>query len=180
MFPKDLRFHLFTVLFYAAGVTLLGRHFQPAFLLFWLGATIGTGLLYLDPLVSVYLASSESVLAQEVKKLLKEKRFKELALTALTYHLRQEQPLLHSALFQIALTVLGFYIVTSSSSLFGAGLLVGMTLHLIKDEAGKWGSPQELNKMLFWNIHRQISEKEQKIYLGVIWAAFSLETIFLL
>lgn len=95
-------------------------------------------------------------------------------------HQAPEQPLLHSALFQATLTFLAFYIVTSSGSFFGSGLVMGMVLHLIKEEIGESKNPERLNRILFWNIQREITAKEQKIYLGVIFTLFVLETIFLI
>jgi len=177
---KEILHHLAVALCYTAFVTLLGRHFHLKFSFFWLGGLSGTLLLYFDPLISAYLSSSELPLFLEIKQMFAQKKFKEAVLTAFVHHQEQEQLILHSALFQVALTILSFYIVTSGGSLLGSGLVMGMALHLIKGEIENWRNPEKLNKMLFWNIQREVSPREQKIYLGVIFAFFALETILLI
>lgn len=141
---------------------------------------IGSLILYFDPLISAYFALSETPGVQKAKQAIKQKEYKEVFLLAFSHQQNLEQSILHSALFQFALTALSFYIVTSSGSIFGSGLVMGMTLHLIWDDVAGWRIPAQLNKMLFWNIHREISYREQKIFLGIIFALFSLETLILI
>lgn len=177
---KEIFSFLLAVLIYAGLVTLLGGHFYFGFMLFWVGGIVGILLLYFDPLVSAYLTSTEAPFSQELKQMIGQKRFEEALKETFVQHQAQEQPLLHSALFQVALTLLAFYVVTSSGSLFGSGLVMGMVLHLVKEEVGESKNPERLNRMLFWNIHREITAKEQKIYLISIFTVFALETLLLI
>ena len=180
MVKKDFLSHLLVAGLYALVVTLLGRHFQPEFLLFWFGTMMGAVLLYFDPLVSAYLTSQTTPLYQEIKELVRQRKFGKLLVKELPSHHEEESSILHSALFQVTLTILAFYIVTSSGSLLASGLVMGMVLHLVRDEVEEWKETEKLKRQLFWNIHRPISDKELKIYLSVVLAAFGLEAILLL
>lgn len=179
MFRSKFLHQLLVAFSYAVIVTIAGSNLRVEFLLFWLGLAAGTFILYFEPFISAYLSSPSTLLSQEARQILKAGKFKGIFSFALN-HQQQEQPILHSALFQVALTVLGFYVVTSTMSLFGSGLVLGMALHLIGEEIAARTDWQRLNRMLFWNIKRPVSEKEQKIYLGIIFALFGLETLLLI
>lgn len=180
MLKKEIFPYLGAALLYALFVTTLGRNFYPLFSLFWLGTVVGVLILYLDPLAAAFLTSPQLPFSQKIKQMMKEKRYKEVTCEVILYHPLQEQPLAHSALFQTVLVLVSFYLVTSSGSLFGAGLVLGMVLHLVRDDLKLWKNPDKLKKMLFWNIHRSFSDKEQKIFLGGIFLFFGLETILLI
>lgn len=178
--PKNEAYsHLLTTLFYSALVTILGRHFRPEFLIFWVGTAFGALLIYLDPLVSTYFSTPQSPLLNEARSEFKQKKFKKLFGDLVTHHQALQNPLLHSALFQFALALLSLYVVTSTANFFGAGMVMGMSLHLIKDELALRHNSERLKKILFWNIHREISPKEQRIFLGAVFTLFGLETLLL-
>lgn len=179
MFRSKFLHQLLVAFSYAVIVTIAGSNLRVEFLLFWLGLAAGTFILYFEPFISAYLSSPPTPLSQEARQILKAGKLKEVFNFALS-HQEQEQPILHSALFQVALTALGFYVVTSTTTLFGSGLVLGMALHLISEEVAVRHDPQRLNRMLFWNIQREVSEKEQRIYLGIIFALFGLETLLLI
>lgn len=171
-------YQLAIALSYAVIVTIAGSNLRIEFLLFWLGLAAGAFILYFEPFISAYL-SPTTPLSQEARQILKAGKLKEVFNFALS-HQEQEQPILHSALFQAALTVLCFYVITSTTTLFGSGLVLGMALHLISEEIAVRRDHQRLNRMLFWNIKRPVSENEQRIYLGIIFALFGLETLLLI
>ena len=176
---KEIFPYILTALLYALFVTFLSRNFYPAVSLFWLGVVAGAMVLFADPVASAYLTSPHLPFSQKVRQMIQEKRFKETLREVVLHHPIQEQPILHSGLFQAALAGMSLYLVSSSGSLFGAGLVLGMVLHLVRDDLRLWRDQERLNKMLFWNIHRSFSNKEQKVYLGVIFLLFGLETILL-
>lgn len=180
MIAKGIFSHLLAAVFYASLVTFLGRHFRPEFIFFWLGIIIGVILFYFDPLVSAYFGSPNPV-SQEIKQLISQKKFSPALAKVFALHQIQEQPILHSAFLQSALMLLAFYVLTSSGSLLGSGLVMGMIVHLIQDEVAMWRrEPERLKRILFWNIHREISEAEMRIFLGAVLALFGLETMILI
>ena len=87
----------------------------------------------------------------------------------------------HNALFQVILLVLCFFVLTSTNNLFGSGLVMGMMLHLLKDEVGELLSRQEehLKKWLFWQISFEISFDQQKLFV-VLMVLFFVFLNFLL
>ncbi|MDP3998048.1 MAG: hypothetical protein Q8P89_00320 [bacterium] len=178
MFTKSTTANLAAAIFYAALVTLLGRHFRPEFIFFWLGMIGGVIVLYFDPLFTAYFGSTITSSTQEIKQLIGQKKFPAAVGKIFVSHEPREQLILHSAFFQCILMLLAFYIVTSSGSLFGSGLVMGMVIHLFQEEIVIWRrDPQRLTKILFWNIHREVSLQEQKIYLAVVFATLFVESI---
>ncbi|MDP3954815.1 MAG: hypothetical protein Q8Q15_00440 [bacterium] len=181
MFIKSTINNLAAAIFYAALVTLLGRHFQPEFLFFWLGVIGGVFVLYFDPLFTAYFGSAITSSTQEIKQLIEQKKFPAAVGKIFVEHKTQEQPILHSAFLQCILMLLSFYVITSSGSLLGSGLIMGMVIHLLQEEIAIWRKdPQRLTRILFWNIHREVSFQEQKIYLAVVFAVFFTESILLI
>lgn len=172
--------HVLIALLYGATVMVLSGQMRIEFLLFWLGLIVGSFTLYFELFVSAYLVSPQASVTQKAKEILKQRKFKEVFEFALTHQQKQQQPILHSATFQIALAILAFYVITSTTSLFNSGLVLGMALHLIIDEIADRGNFQRLSQMLFWNIHRPFSEKELRIYLWIVFGAFAFETLLLL
>lgn len=178
--PKnEVYSHLLAALFYSALITILGNHFRPEFMIFWVGTAFGTLLIYLDPLISTYLSSPKSPVLEETRLELKQKKFQKLFWDLVSHHQTLQNPLLHSGLFQFVLALLSFFVVTSTANFFGAGMVMGMSLHLIKDEVTLRHSPEKLKKILFWNIHREISPKEQMTFLAAVFTLFGLETLLL-
>jgi len=85
----------------------------------------------------------------------------------------------YSFLFQVAWFFLALFAVTSTSSLFGKALVMAIGLDLLLTE---WQSQLKNNSFswLFWQIKREISLKEQKIFLYLMTGLFSLLTLFLI
>lgn len=50
------------------------------------------------------------------------------------HDLKLSRPVFHTFVFQVILVVLGFYVLSSSGSFFGAGLVMVMYLQMIKDQ----------------------------------------------
>ncbi|MBI4100726.1 hypothetical protein HY439_03245 [Candidatus Microgenomates bacterium] len=180
MNKAEITRHLLTFLIYALIVFLAGRYFSLAFILFIFGGVIGLIVLFFDPIFSSFLSDNHLPDATITTDQLKSGNWREAIFSSFNRHQSLEQPILHSALFQIALMILGFYVITSGGSLFVSGLVSGMILHLIKEEFDLRSNKAFLKQRLFWNIHREISDREQRIYLGTVFVIFIVETMLLI
>lgn len=136
-------------------------------LLSWfLGGFIGYWLLSLDRLVDIYFTHPETQLSHYVRYYIKKGQYKWALATLQKRKREQERLTFRSALFHLVWVVLAFFALTSTTSLLGKGVVIGIGLHLLLDEWEDYLVDQEcLRRWLFWQIKREVSLKEQKIFL---------------
>lgn len=148
--------------------------------LWWLiGAYIGYWLLTVDRFVDVYFTHPDTKMSIYIKDLVKKNNFKKAIEDLEKYKEHQKNLALRSALFQAIWIPLTFFTLTSTASLFGKAVVMGLGLHLLFDEWEDVKSGKGIS-WLFWQIKRQISLKEQKIYLWMMTGAFLVFTLMLL
>jgi hypothetical protein len=133
---------------------------------FWLGGLVGVILPDLDHLIYVYFIKPTDLSSQRVNYLVNKKQI--WRSVQLLYETRSERRglVFHTIFFQIIFLVLTFWIMSSSSSLFGRGLVLSFALHISIDQLvdlvdmkhlGNWLKffPVELDpgkSKIFWSI----------------------------
>jgi hypothetical protein len=179
MLKKEFLINLLLALIWLLIVTLLRWDWQWNLIFLWLGAFLGILLFNLDHLFYLLVVSPHELTSQRFQRLLAQRKIKEaLVLMFDTTFERQRLPF-HNAFFQVILLVLCFFVLTSTNHLFGSGLVMGMMLHLLKDEVGELLNKQEerLKKWLFWQVDFEISFDQQKLFvilMVLFFAALSL------
>ena len=184
MLKKELKSHYFVTLAWLAVIVVLRLAFSFRvffelitflnWLVFCLGALMGTMLIDIDQLISAWFFYPESPTAGRIKQLLKQKDIKGiLLLLADTYQERTKLPF-HGALFQVIFVVFSFWVLTSTGNWLGKGLVMAVNLHLLKDEIHLWRLKKEdsIRPWLFWQIKRQVSIREQKVFIVVMLMLF--------
>lgn len=174
MLKKEVRSHLLVTFIWLVLITLLRWNWHWNLILLWLGALVGTFLIDIDHLLYALVIYPHELTSMRVKRLVDQRRFKEaLILLADTQAERIKLPF-HSALFQIILYVACFFVLTSTGSLFGAGLVMAMALHLLKDEFELLlrGEEERLRKWLFWQIKTEVTFNQQKLFLILMLLVF--------
>ncbi len=178
--------HLWLGLGYGAiilGLSLLkgggGSFFWQRFCLFELGVIVGVWLLFLDRLVYVYMYPHEQ-LSQQVRYWWQKKRYKQALDLVDARRTEQQRLVFRSALFMGIWVILGLFSITSTSSWFGKGVVMGLMWHILVD-AWRWQrrDKEQLNKRLFWQIKRVVSQEEQLVFLGGISLVFGLLSLWL-
>ena len=108
----------------------LSLNFWP----FWLGGVIGTFLPDIDHLIYVLFLSPQELTSQRIGFLWNKKEYKRMI--ELLYETRSERRglVFHTIFFQLIFLVLTFWILSSSASLFGRGLVLSFALHLSVDQ----------------------------------------------
>lgn len=137
-----------------------------------LGVILGVLILFLDRVAYTYAYPGEQ-LSQQFDWYVKQKKY----LTALTIldsrRLEQEKLTFRSALFMVVWVPLAFFALTSTSGLFGKGVVMGLMLHILADA---WRiaklDPQRLHVRLFWLVKRPVSPEERLVFLWVVTAVF--------
>ena len=111
------------------------RHFLNLnFWPFWLGGLIGVLMPDLDHLIYVFFLGPQELTSQRVSFLWGRKEY--VRLIELLYETRSERRglIFHTIFFQAIFLILTFWIMSSSGSLFGKGLVLSFALHLSIDQ----------------------------------------------
>lgn len=149
----------------------------------WLGWLLGVGIgvvmLFLDRVVYTYSYPGTQI-AQQFFWYWKQKQY----LTALTLlydrRLEAERLAFRSSLFMVVWVPVAFFALTSTQTLFGKGVVMGLMLHILYDS---WRlqkkDPRRLHLRLFWLIKREFSEEERLIFLWVMTAIFVIFSLWI-
>lgn len=133
---KEFLTHLLSTLFFFALITLYRRWFDnPWYLMLWLGGLAGTFLPDVDHLLYTLLTRPQEVTSQRVNHYLSQRQFLPAADLLLRTRHERLKTIFHNAPFQVFFLVFAFFIITSSGSLFGRGLVLAFMLHLLVDQA---------------------------------------------
>lgn len=173
MLRKEITGHLLVSLIWLIVISLFRWYLKFDLILLWLGALFGTFLLDIDHSIYWFYTHPEEQDSQMAKMLWQKKDPKGLILLLERYHNTHTRLIFHSALFQVIFLVFTFYIFTSSGSLFTSGLVAGINLHLLKDEwQDYFKKPAHLKDWLFWQVKKEMSFEEQKIFLILMLLVF--------
>lgn len=181
MLKKEISSHFLVTLVWLVVISFLRWYLKWNLLWLWLGAFVGTFLIDIDHMIYWFFTYPEKQDSKIAKVLWQKRDFKGLLLLLGRYHDTHTRLIFHSALFQVIVLLFSFYIFTSSGSLLTSGLVAGINLHLLKDE---WEEIFEkkyshLNEWLFWQIKREVSFSEQKIFVFLMLLVFLGMSLFL-
>lgn len=112
---------------------VIHRHFTLPYLPFWLGGLFGLFLPDLDHLIYIYTKPNE-LTSKRVNYLADKKEL--VRAISLLYDTRNERKnlIFHTVFFQVLFVILTFWIMSSSGSLFGRGLVFSFSIHLLVDQ----------------------------------------------
>ena len=141
---------------------------------FFLGGVVGTILPDIDHLLYVFFLRPQELTSQRVGYMVgKRDIWGGLELLAETRSERTKL-IFHTATFQLIFLVLAFFVLTSSGSLMGRGLVLAFFLHLIIDQAVDLATTGSLSNW-FKNFPLELDAGKQKTYW---WALIILLLIF--
>lgn len=145
-------------------LTIVKGLFNFSYWEFWLGGVLGLILPDIDHLVYVFFLQPQELTSQRITFLLNKHEIKRTL--ELLYETRSERKSLifHTILLQLIFLVLTFWITTSSISLFGKGLVLSFSIHLLADQAM---DINDLKNFDNWtgNLPIKINFQKSQIYL---------------
>lgn len=144
-----------------------------------IGVVVGVLVLFIDRVVYTFSYPGTQI-AQQFSWYWKQRQY----FTALTLlyerRLEAERLTFRSSLFMAVWVPLAFFATTSTSQLFGKGVVMGVMLHILYDS---WRlqkkDPRRLHLRLFWLIKREILDSERLIFLWVITGIFVLISLWI-
>ncbi|KKU09916.1 MAG: hypothetical protein UX13_C0026G0032 [Candidatus Woesebacteria bacterium GW2011_GWB1_45_5] len=143
-------------------ITIVNGFFDLLYWPFWVGGIVGTLLPDIDHLLYIYLKPQE-LTSQRVNFFLDRREIKRII--GLLYETRSERRdlIFHTIFFQLIFLVLTFWMISSSGSLFGRGLVLAFALHLSVDQIVDLTEMQSFDNW-FKNLPFRLDLKQSQIY----------------
>jgi len=115
-------------------ITLVRQYFNILYWPFWVGGMLGIFLPDIDHLIYIYFTKPQELTSQRVGYLVDKKNIKRSI--ELLYETRSERKglIFHTVFFQLIFLILTFWMVSSSGSFFGKGLVLSFSIHLLVDQ----------------------------------------------
>lgn len=136
------------------------------------GVVLGVLVLFADRIVYTYSYPGTQI-AQQFSWYIKEKKYLSALELLDDRRLEQERLTFRSSLFMAIWVPLAFFALTSTTGLFGKGVVMGLMLHILADS---WKlqklEPRRLHVRLFWLIKREITDEERLVFLSIVTALF--------
>ncbi len=131
---KELTLHFLTSLILFVLISIFHNYLSLTFWPLWIGAVIGTLLPDVDHIIYVYYLRPQELTSQRVAYMAN--RGQLLQTWNLLASTRSERLnlILHTIMFQVLFLVLSFFVMSSSSSLLGRGIVIAFLLHLFVDQ----------------------------------------------
>jgi hypothetical protein len=131
---KEVITHFSFMVSFFVLITIYRRWFDLYYIPFWLGGVLGTILPDIDQLIYIYVLKPAETNSQRVIAML-DRRDVMGALKSLSETRYERNKLIfHTAQFQLIFLILAFFVVTSSRSVFGRGIVLAFSLHLFIDQ----------------------------------------------
>lgn len=128
---KEIINHLIFWFGYFLFLTITNNLYSFNYWPFYFGGLVGLFMSNIDHLLHVFVFQTQELTSQRVLMLIKNKQYKETL--KLLFDTRDERKdlIFHTTLFQIIFTILTFWVVSSSGSLFVKGLVLSYLLGLV-------------------------------------------------
>jgi len=171
---KEIFVHLSFLVSFLILTSLLKGWFSLSYWPFWIGGIIGTALPDIDHLLYVFFLRPQELTSQRVSYMVGKRDL--LGSMNLLAETRAERTKLifHTATFQLIFLVLTYFVLTSSGSLLGRGIVMAFSLHLLVDEAVDFTDMGSLSNW-FRNFPASLDLGKQRIYW---WASVVLLLFF--
>ena len=163
---KELFIHLLysvsLVIILSVTKRWIGLEYWP----FWLGAIAGTFMPDLDHFIYFYLLNPQEFTSQRIQLMIHQRQYPRVLDLLYVTRSERKQLIFHSGYFQIIFLVLFFWIMTSSGSFFGRGIVFAFFLHLLIDQAIDFQETGNLDNW-FMKLNIQLSRDRQIVYFVV-------------
>lgn len=139
----------------------------------WAGGILGTILPEVDHLLYIFLLRPYELSSQRAVSMIMKGDFFEALKFLLETRGERTNLICHTAIFQVIFLILTFWVITSSGSLFGKGLVLAFSLHLLVDQAIDLSEPRGIGSW-FLNLQLTFTRDQLKIYWILILVVFLL------
>lgn len=160
---RELFIHFSFWFFFFVLVAVVKHYFDLNLWPFWVGGLVGVILPDIDHLIYVYFIKPTDLTSQRINYLVNKKSLARSV--ELLYETRSERKglIFHTIFFQAIFFVLTFWMLSSSGSYFGRGLVLSFILHLSVDQLMDLNDDKSLENW-FTNLPFKLDYKQSKKY----------------
>ncbi|MCL5675887.1 MAG: hypothetical protein M1120_02040 [Patescibacteria group bacterium] len=177
---QKLKTQLGLAVLYLAIISVLRFKLDFNILWLWLGGLLGSVLLESDYLFQVFLVQPDLPVSFSVKELWQKKQYRQSLNLLLDRHGEIKKLTFHTIFFQTIFYCFSFFILTSSGSFFGSGLVLTGLLSLLKEQVGDIRGMGGMREGWFSKLNISLSGNGQKIYVGTAIMVFLLFSTFII
>lgn len=159
MLISPLVIHMLLPLFYAAPFWFAFAN-HIVFAWFVTGIMLGFSIFILDRLAHVFFIQPESEFSGIVREAWKNRRFREVFFLLSKAGTLQEKLMTRSVLFLMIYLGLAIFVITSTGSAFGVGMVLGIGLHFCLDFVLYRRNFAEFERLFLWQLKRKITQRE--------------------
>jgi hypothetical protein len=134
------------------------------YLPFLYGGIIGTLLPDIDHIIYVYFLKPNETISKQVAGLMEKRNFVKSWDMLANARAERKNLIIHSAHFQLIFLAFAFFVVTSSGSLLGRGVVLAFSLHILIDQIIDYMETKSLDHW-FTKIPIVLTEKHKRWYL---------------
>ncbi|MBN1168568.1 hypothetical protein JXA63_01620 [Candidatus Woesebacteria bacterium] len=131
---KEVFTHFSFMISFFILISLYRKWFDVYYIPFWFGGILGTLLPYADQLIYVYLIKPADTSSQRITAMLGRQDLLGAAKSLVEIRYHRDELIFHNAQFQLLFLILTFFVVSSSGSVFGWGIVLAFSLHLFIDQ----------------------------------------------
>ena len=162
---KELITHFSFVIAFLALITLYKGLFDVYYLSFWFGGILGTILPDIDHFIYIYVLKPNDLSSQRIASYVDKRDTKNAIRVLYESRLERKSLIFHTAHFQLIFYVLAFLVITSSGSVFGRGIVLAFSLHLLIDQVVDFVETGNIDNW-FKQISMDLDANQKKWYLG--------------
>lgn len=144
------------------------------FVKFLLGVNLGFLLFFIDRILHIFFIEPETEFSQTMRAVWKEKKYRQFFKFLITSTNLQRRLVTRSAFFFVAYVATAIFMLTSTGSVIGAGIILGIGLHFCFDFLLYRRDMQKFHEHFLWQIKRQFADTEVNAIVGAFCAFFIL------
>jgi len=163
---KEAFIHISFLISFFLFVSIFKGWISISYWPFWVGGLVGNFLADFDHIIYVFFLKPHELTSQRVNYMVGKRRFFDTIDLLSKTRTERTSLIFHSILFQLIFIVLTFFVITSSGSLFGRGLVLSFSLHLLVDQAVDLIENKDLN-IWFNNFPLRIPEDKHWAFWGI-------------
>jgi len=164
---KEIFIHFAFLVSLLIFVSLFKNYLNLSFWPLWIGGILGTILPDVDHFIYILFLKPYELNSQRANSMLVKRSVRQTLEFLAETRYERTKIIFHTASFQLVFVLLAFWVLTSSGSIFGRGLVLAFLLHLVVDQA------VDLNQMgnlanWFRNFPVSIGDREKLYWVGNI------------
>ena len=150
-----------------------------AYMYFVIGIFLGFGIFFLDRIFHVFFTDPAHEFSQIVKTEWKQRKYIQALQLLLTGRELQEKLITRSSLFLIAYLATALFMLTSSGSFVGMGMVLGIGLHFCIDFTRYQKDSEKFHRHFLWQLKRRLSDQELRMLVASSWGVLLLLTLMM-